>query len=129
MKKQKLQKRTLLRLTPFFIGLVLSPNYSGILFAGGEGKVIEKKKGIRTEWVVEGMTCEGCAIGLQGGMAAVKGISDCTVDFDTKIMVCTIDNNTVKVDDIPGLVEKMGYKAVQKVKVSPDARNADTPKG
>jgi copper chaperone CopZ len=113
MKKQKLQKRTLIGITPLVLALVFFPYYGGFLY-GGDTPKGEQQAGVVTEWTIEGMTCEMCAKGLQGGMSAVKGVSNCTVDFGTKTMVCTVDQNQVKVEDVPALVEKIGYKAVPK---------------
>jgi len=103
--------------------LLFFPYYGNHLFGEGEQEATAQE-GKVTEWIIEGMTCTGCAIGLQGGMAAVEGITDCTVDYASKTMVCTVDEQKVKVADVPGLVEKMGYHA--RLKVNPDVSKDET---
>lgn len=119
MNKQKKQKRLLLMVTPVIIGLVLFPYYGDILY-GQSPKTEVQKTVSATEWNIEGMTCEGCAKGLEGGLAATNGITSCQVDYTNESMVCALDESVIHQKDIPELVEKMGYKA--KLKTTSDKK-------
>lgn len=114
MKKNKIQKRTLLGITPIILALVLFPYYNGVLF-GGEPQENDSK-GVVSEWTIEGMTCQGCARGLQGGMAAVKGVVSCEVNYKTNSMVCTYNDKVLNSEKVAEHVAKMGYKAIPKQK-------------
>ena len=111
--KQKKQKRLLLMVTPIVAGLLLFPYYVDTLFGQNSSKETQTTA-ITSEWKIDGMTCEGCARGLEGGMAATKGISSCKVDYANSTMICSIDKSVLNESDILGLVKKMGYKAERK---------------
>ncbi|MFQ6616744.1 MAG: mercuric transporter MerT family protein [Fidelibacterota bacterium] len=111
MKREKIQRRTVWGITPVVLALILFPYTGSYLYAGGD-----KEKGdetlARAEWTVEGMTCQWCARGLEAGLNRVEGISKCTVDYESKAMVCTFDEKVVSSDAIPSVVKKMGYEAI-----------------
>lgn len=110
MKHKKNQKRILLGITPLVIALLLFPYFGYDLFAE-EGE--SKSKGEEVEvWNVEGMTCNGCALGLEKGLNAVEGIVSCQVNYNNKTMVCTFNQQTVTKDEIESFVKKMGYRAI-----------------
>jgi len=102
----------------FLMALLVLPNYPNGLFAEEEQEATTRN-GKVTQWTIEGMTCTMCAKGLQGGMSAIEGITNCTVDYASKTMVCTVDGEKVKVAEVPGLVEKLGYRASLKVDSEP----------
>jgi|GEM_PF-438847 len=110
MNKQKKQKRLLMMVTPIIVGLLLFPYYGDILY-GQTSKTEAQKTVVDSEWKIEGMTCQGCSKGLEGGLSATEGISSCKVDFASGSMVCVLDEKILNKKDIPGLVKKMGYKA------------------
>ncbi|MCH8010647.1 MAG: heavy-metal-associated domain-containing protein [Candidatus Marinimicrobia bacterium] len=114
MKKNKIQKRTLLGIALIILALVIFPYYNGVLFGGDP--LENDSKGVVSEWSIEGMTCQGCARGLQGGMAAVKGVVSCQVDYKTNSMVCTYNDKVLNSEKVAEHVAKMGYKAIPKQK-------------
>ena len=124
-KKQKMQKRALFGITPVVVALILFPYFGGSLYAGGDEND-GAKDDIVSEWTLKGMTCEGCAYGLQGGMAAVKGVVKCRVDYDSKSMICAVDARILKSDAIPSLVDKMGFKAILKESRSSEGKAKPT---
>lgn len=127
MKKNNNQRRTLWGITPIVLALVLFPYYNGLLYGGDKDKHEDKNAAV-TEWSIEGMTCEGCARGLQGSMAAVKGVKSCKVDYESKTMICTVDPSVVRAEAIPGLVERTGYKAAPKKGAKSDTKEPSSPK-
>lgn len=114
MKTNKIQIRTLVGITPIVLTLVFFPYYNGVFFGGDPHE--NDSKGVISEWTIEGMTCQGCAHGLQGGMAAVKGVVSCEVNYKKNSMVCTYDDKVLKSEKVAEHVAKMGYKAIPKQK-------------
>ncbi|MEE9166198.1 MAG: mercuric transporter MerT family protein [Candidatus Neomarinimicrobiota bacterium] len=112
MKNQKLQRRALLGITPVVLALILFPYSTGLLYAGDKPE--NEKSGVTSEWTVEGMTCQWCARGLEGGISSVEGVSRCEVDYDSQSMICTLDEDVLKAKAVPALVKEMGYAAVPK---------------
>jgi len=112
-KKNKIQRRVLWGITPLVLVLVLFPYYNGILY-GGDKDTGDIKNAAVTEWAIEGMTCQGCARGLQGSMTVIEGMQSCEVDYESKTMICTIDPTIVSEEVIPGLVSRTGYEAFPK---------------
>ena len=113
MKENRIQRRALWGVTALVLALVLFPYCGGLLYGGDKDKSKSKNVAV-TEWSIEGLTCQGCARGLQGSMDAVKGVQSCKVDYESKTMICAVDSSVVKAETIPGLVERTGYKAVPK---------------
>lgn len=111
MKKDRIQKRALWGITPVVVALILFPYFGSYLYAGGEKERVDKGLD-QAEWTIEGMTCQWCAKGLEGGMSRVDGVSECMVDYETGSMVLTFDRKVVSPDDIPNLVKRMGYTAI-----------------
>ena len=67
--------------------------------------------GEQSTWAIAGMTCAGCAAGLEGSLAAEKGMLACRVKFEDELMDCRVDGEQLDAAAIPGLVELLGYRA------------------
>ncbi len=104
------QKFFLMGMTPVIIALIAFPYFAESLHAGD----YHAHNGYQSEWVIEGMTCSGCAMGMEGALSAAKGMNGCNVNFEKGSMVCFTDKDELSLDEISSLVEGNGYKAIQK---------------
>ena len=66
-----------------------------------------------TRWKIEGMTCEGCALGLEASLNRESGMEYCKVRYDDGEMDCRIDGVKLKGTDVPGLLTQYGYETKQ----------------
>lgn len=67
--------------TAFVLGFAFFPNYVGYLLGGGAS--LAARDDLETAIVkVEGMTCEGCASGLEKALATVPGVSGAEVSYE-----------------------------------------------
>ncbi len=102
------QKHILLGITPIVFVLLAFPYFSG----GLHDNDTAVHPGMKSEWVIEGMTCQGCAAGMEGALAATDGMNYCNVNYDDKIMLCYLNKNILTKDEIPVLVNRIGFKAI-----------------
>lgn len=108
------QKQILLGITPIVFVLLAFP----YLIGGSHLSNSNNQTGIKSEWVVEGMTCGGCAAGMEGSLAATDGMNFCKVSYENGTMLCYTDDRKLLIDNIPGLVAGNGYKAIPKTEKS-----------
>ena len=73
--------------------------------------VINHTPGAQSTWAIAGLTCAGCAAGLEASLAATKGMTACEVLFDGGLMSCRVDDKRLAAAAIPGLVEWLGFQA------------------
>ncbi|MFQ6677982.1 MAG: mercuric transporter MerT family protein [Fidelibacterota bacterium] len=102
------QKRILMGITPFVFVLLAFPYLIGNTHLSNSND----HTGIKSEWLVEGMTCSGCAAGMEGSLAATDGMNFCKVSYEKGTMLCYTDDTKLPIDNIPGLVASNGYKAI-----------------
>lgn len=105
------QKRILMGITPFVFVLLAFPYFAG----GSHDGISNNHTGLKSEWLVEGMTCGGCAAGMEGSLATADGMNYCEVDYENKNMLCFTDDSKLTIDMIPELVSSNGFKAIQKI--------------
>jgi copper chaperone CopZ len=60
---------------------------------------------------VEGMTCSGCAFGVETALKNVAGVKQAEVRFDEKSAEVEFDPTIAKVDQLVEAVSKAGFKA------------------
>ncbi|MCH7763372.1 MAG: cation transporter [Candidatus Marinimicrobia bacterium] len=110
-KSLRKQKQILMGITPFVFVLLTFPYFAGSSHDGNSNN----HTGIKSEWLVEGMTCGGCAAGMEGSLAATDGMNYCKVNYKDKNMLCFTDDSKLTIDKIPKLVSSNGFKAIQKI--------------
>lgn len=110
------QKHILLVITPIVFVLLAFPYFSGGLQYDNQAAV---HPGMKSEWVIEGMTCQGCATGMEGSLIATKGMNYCKVSYDSGTMLCYTDNGNLTKKEIPALVNRNGFKAFLKTEKPP----------
>ena len=110
-KNLKVQKLFLFLMTPIILGLIVYPQ-----FIPNEQLLLQEIDNNETfsEWTVTGMTCQGCANGLQNAMANMNGIIKCNVDYSTQTMICKTNPLKISDEKIVELVTNTGYKAIKK---------------
>jgi copper ion binding protein len=62
-------------------------------------------------YIVNGMTCNGCAVAVKRAVGALPGIDDVTVDLDTKQVKVTYGAEQVQPGQIAARIEDAGYEA------------------
>ena len=114
-KSMKKQKQFLLGITPLVFGLLAFPYFAG----GFQDDNSAEHAGIKSEWVIEGMTCQGCAAGMEGAFKATEGMNYCSVSYEKGMMICYTDKSKLSSDNIPALVNRNGFKAILKTEKPP----------
>ena len=104
------QKRILKSITPIVFVLLAFPYFT----AGLHGDNTGDQSGMKSEWVIEGMTCEGCAAGMERVLTATDGMNSCNVSYEKGIMICYTDESNLSPNEISVLVNRNGFKAVVK---------------
>jgi Cu+-exporting ATPase len=67
-------------------------------------------------FTIEGMTCEvGCAKTIESKLTGTEGVSEATVDFETKIATVKFDKTKQSVETLTKTVEKVGGGDLYKV--------------
>jgi len=111
LQKQKTRKSTLFIMAPIIIGFFVFPN---LIPAEDIPTIAPNNTDLISEWAVTGMTCQGCANGLQNAMKNIDGIIKCQVDYETRIMKCHTNPNLMTDEKLIDLVTKVGYTAARK---------------
>ena len=108
-----LQRKSLWGIAPLVLVLLAFPYLQASLANrdADSSAVLEYAPGKQSTWAIAGMTCTGCAAGLEASLAATKGMTACEVLFDDGLMNCRVDANRLDVAAIPGLVERLGFQA------------------
>ena len=60
---------------------------------------------------IEGMTCSGCAFGVETALKKVAGVNQAEASFDEKSAEVKFDPTIAKVDQLVEAVNKAGFKA------------------
>ena len=110
LQKQKTPKLTLFIMAPIIIGFLVFPN---LIPAEDIPTIAPNNTDLISQWTVTGMTCQGCANGLQNAMNNIDGIIKCKVNYETRIMKCQINPKLMTNEKLIGLVTKVGYTAVR----------------
>jgi copper chaperone CopZ len=64
----------------------------------------------RTEvtFLIEGMNCQHCIIRIRNAIYTLPGVFNAQIDMGRAVL--TIDESTLTMEDISGMIEKAGYK-------------------
>lgn len=63
------------------------------------------------EMKVSGMTCGGCAKGVQRALASEDGVTACEVNLNAGTATVTYDPDAVSEAELAGVVRGLGYGA------------------
>lgn len=122
------QRRALWLAAPLVALLLAFPYIQASSMTNGSSDYAgQVDQGAASTWVIAGMTCTGCAAGLEAYLAAQPGMLVCEVVFEDRRMLCTVDEQRLEEAAIPQLVNQLGFKARQieqpvDPKTSPSAR-------
>ena len=108
-----LQRKSLWGIAPLVLVLLAFPYLQASLgnSDADSSLVTDQAPGEKSTWAIAGMTCSGCAAGLEASLAATKGMTACEVLFDDGMMNCRVDANRLDVAAIPDMVERLGFRA------------------
>lgn len=83
---KKLNKAMLWVVTAVVLAFAFFPNYVGYLIGGGDTLADRSELAGQPRWTlaIEGMTCEGCAKGLQAAFSKLPGVSQAAVSYEKK---------------------------------------------
>lgn len=62
-------------------------------------------------FAIEGMTCGGCAAGLQFELEEAKGVFKAEVVFDRKLAVVSFDTNVITLAGVTNVIKQAGFKS------------------
>ena len=60
---------------------------------------------------VDGMTCGGCAAGVEGSLGDLAGVKEVMVSYEDSRAILTIQEEKVTTEELQTAIEKTGYKA------------------
>ena len=61
---------------------------------------------------ISGMSCEGCASGIESALREPPGVASARVSFEEKQATISFDPKTVKPEQFAQIVTKAGYELV-----------------
>jgi copper chaperone CopZ len=70
---------------------------------------------IRAEFHVEGMTCAGCALGIQAALSRREGVKEIQVLYDEKTAHVVFDPAIITAEQLSKAFEELGYKVTPRV--------------
>ena len=108
-----LQRKSLWGIASLVLVLLAFPYLQASLgYSDADSSVVaEYAPGEQSTWAIAGLTCAGCAAGLEASLAATKGMTACEVLFDDGMMNCRVDANRLDIAAIPGMVERLGFRS------------------
>jgi copper chaperone CopZ len=65
------------------------------------------------ELLVSGMTCQGCVRSVEMKLSKVPGVESARVDLGAGKATVEYDDSRVKIDQLIGAVEQIGYHAAE----------------
>lgn len=63
---------------------------------------------------IEGMSCTSCAMKIENTLKDIEGITEVEVSYGDSVAYVSYDTQKIHANDIEKLIEKLGYKALQK---------------
>ena len=66
----------------------------------------------KESYLVEGMTCSGCERTIQKVVSNLDGVAAAKADLNSSTVSVEYDPEKVRIDDIRGAINKVGYKFV-----------------
>lgn len=115
-KKPFIQTKTFLGIVTVFAALMLAfPNYAHIFYPSNESKeiVIVNASDIqRVKFVIEGMTCNGCATHVESEVNKLPGIVSVDAIYEDATAEVAFDQSKVSLTQIEEAINGTGYKVV-----------------
>ena len=74
---------------------------------------------VTTTFDVEGMTCDSCVKGITETLQLAKGVQSVNVDLYKETAVVVHDAELIKVEEIEGRIDRMGYEATPRKAAKP----------
>lgn len=106
-----LNKAALWVVTVLAVAFLLFPSYGGLLFGTGNDSVVTENTN-RAVFLIEGMTCEGCATTVAQVIRQVPGVVAVEVNYETKqAVVATEACCPVSKNEIVNVLQESGYAA------------------
>jgi copper chaperone CopZ len=89
---ERFNKITLSVVTTVVLAFALFPSYAGYLPGHGDGPALAatSDSGEGRVFRIEGMTCAGCASGLQARLGSLPGVSSARVDYESATATVTL---------------------------------------
>ena len=108
----KRQRQALWLATPVMAVLLAFPYLqAAALGVNGEEAVASRAGVTESNWAIAGMTCTGCAAGLEGSLAAQPGMLSCLVSFEDGNMRCLTEKGKIDTETIPALVSQLAFES------------------
>ena len=116
------QKLALWIATGIVISLAAFPYYSGVFggqaSSGSQGTALAAKPGTAdgspVVFEVEGMTCAGCAAGIQATLARRAGVEGVEVSYDEKTARVAYDRSQITEQQLISAFEELGYTVARR---------------
>ena len=67
---------------------------------------------VKKEIQIAGMHCASCALNIERKLGKLNGMKKANVNFATEKATVEYDENALNEDEIPKLIEKLGYKPI-----------------
>ena len=109
----------------FVIAMALFPYYGGVLLYGGQsssgnngishnadGAVTSADNGVTSAYMIEGMTCRACAVGLQARLARLPGVTSAKVSYDQGTAWVTSPPGQTDEQAVHDAVKGAGYSVI-----------------
>ena len=102
--------------TVLVLAFATFPGYVGALLGTSSGEAVAAPSGggaatTTATLAIAGMTCRGCAIGLETGLRDHPGVASATVDFEAKRAVVTYDPAKLTADALLEAIAELGFRA------------------
>ena len=85
-------------------------------------KKAKTKANQKSTFLISGMKCGGCAVGLKFELDDRQGIIKSKIDFDTKLAMIAYDTNGISLRDLTEFFKKEGYGAKLQPKRAPEPK-------
>ncbi len=110
---QRVNKVSLWVATVLVVAFASFPNYVGALFGedGDETAVAQTTADISRTYVIEGMTCEGCAGHVRTAFGAIPGVTAVEVSYATGTATVVFAGGTVDDQTVATAAANLGYTA------------------
>lgn len=106
------QRRALWLAAPLVALLLAFPYIQASSMTDGNSDYADRAdEGSASTWAITGMTCAGCAAGLEASLAAQPGMLACDVTYKEGRMRCVIEGKNLNESTIPAMVNELGYQA------------------
>ncbi len=93
------------------------------LTTGAEEPKKTEKANSTANFLISGMKCEGCAVGLKFELDDLSGIVTSKIDFDRKLARIAWNTNALSLAELTKVIKKLGYEAKLQPAKAPEPKN------